>query len=138
MKFVVDTNILFTFFWKKSFTRRLFVNQDLELVSPEYSLEEIGKYSDEIIKRAGLSKKEFDDIRRELAPMVEFIPLGEYREYLKRALKVCYDKDDLDFFALSLKLKCPIWSNDKELKKQNKVEIYSTRDVLKKLIQEKL
>ena len=136
MKFVVDTNVLFTFFWKKSFTRKLFLNQDLELVSPEYSLEEIEKYSNEIIEKTGLSKKEFSSIRRELALMVEFIPLEEYSKYLKEALKICYDKNDIDFFALSLKLECPIWSNDKEFKKQNKIEIYSTKDILKKLIEE--
>jgi len=133
MRLVTDSNILFTFFWKNSYTRKLFINQDLELISPEFSLEEIKKYSEEIIRRAKISKKEFKDIRRELALMVEFIPLEEYSEYLKKASEISYDKDDVDFIALALKLKCPIWSNDKEFKKQNKIKVYSTLEVLKEL-----
>ena len=130
MKLVTDTNILFTFFWKNSYTRKLFINQDLELISPEFALEEIKKYSEEIIRRAKISKKEFQDIRKELALMVEFIPLKEYSEYLKKASEISYDKDDVDFIALALKLKSPIWSNDKEFKKQNKIKVYSTLEVL--------
>ena len=59
MKFVVDTNILFTFFWKNSFTKGLLVDQDLEYFAPEYSLEEINKYTDEILKKTGISLEKF-------------------------------------------------------------------------------
>ena len=36
------------------------------------------------------------------------------------------------YFALELKLNWGIWSNDKKLKEQNKVKVYSTEDLLKK------
>ena len=35
------------------------------------------------------------------------------------------------YFALALKLNCGIWSNDKKLKNQDKVKVYSTEDLLK-------
>jgi len=38
MEFVVDTNVLFTFFWEGSFTKKLLVKQELELFSPEFAL----------------------------------------------------------------------------------------------------
>mgnify|MGYP001595203714 CR=1 FL=1 len=41
MKFVVDTNILFTFLWKDSFTKGILLDQELEFFAPEYALEEI-------------------------------------------------------------------------------------------------
>ena len=75
MKFVVDTNILFTFFWKNSFTKGLLVDQDLEFFAPEFALEEINKYSDEIIEKTGISLEKFKELRRDLAIFVEFIPL---------------------------------------------------------------
>lgn len=33
MKFVVDTNILFTFFWKNSFTKGILVDQDFDFIA---------------------------------------------------------------------------------------------------------
>lgn len=38
-----------------------------------------------------------------------------------------------DFFALALKLNCPIWSNENLHKKQSKVKIYSTSELIKEL-----
>lgn len=35
------------------------------------------------------------------------------------------------YFALALKLKCPIWSNDKKLKEQNIITIYHTHELSK-------
>jgi predicted nucleic acid-binding protein len=130
MKLVVDTNILFSFFWKNSFTRKSLINQDLELISPEYALEEISRHSDEIIRKLKISLKEFEKIRKELAIMVEFIPSKEYSKYLKKALKFSPDKDDIDFFALALKYKISVWSNDKALKRQKVVNVISTEDLV--------
>ena len=41
MRIIVDTNILFSFFWKKSILKELLNNPSLELFSPEFALEEI-------------------------------------------------------------------------------------------------
>jgi predicted nucleic acid-binding protein len=131
MKFVIDSNVLFTFFWKGSFTRKLFLNQDLELISPELSLKEINKYSEYIMGKTKLSSSNFEKIKRELGILVKFISMDEYSGYLKKALKISPDKNDVDFFALALKNKCPIWSNDKLLKKQTVVNVFSTFDMLK-------
>ena len=130
MEFVVDTNILFTYFWKQSFTKKILMNQKLRLFSPEFSLEEINNYKSEIIKKTNITEKEFNNIRMDLAIAVEFIPITEYKEFLKQALKTTPDKNDIDFIALALKLKLPIWSNDSLLKNQDKVKIFSTSDLM--------
>jgi len=41
------------------------------------------------------------------------------------------DEKDTLFLALALKLKYPIWSNDKHFQKQGKIQVYTTEDVLK-------
>ena len=56
MKIVVDTNILFSFFWKNSLTKKLILNSSLELYSPIYVIEEILKYKSEIIKKTNIKK----------------------------------------------------------------------------------
>ena len=54
MKLVVDSNVLFTFFWKGSVFKN-FLDTPIQLFSPEYALEEINKYSLEIMKKTSLS-----------------------------------------------------------------------------------
>ena len=136
MKFVVDTNVLFTFFWKDSFTKGLLVDQDLEFSAPEFALEEINKHTDEILKKTGISLDKFKELRRDLAIFVEFIPLKEYKEFLPNALSLIpMYPNDIDFLALALKLGLQIWSNDPHLKKQSKVKVYTTSEFIKELKQ---
>ena len=73
------------------------------------------------MKKTGITLKEFKELRKDLAIAVVFIPLEEYEKFLKIAFKTSPDPNDVDFFALALKLKLPIWSNDSLLKKQNKL-----------------
>src|SRR3989344_5571482 len=133
MKFVVDTNILYTFFWKTSLTNKVLLTQDLELFSPEFALEEINLHKQDILKKTKLSEKEFKELRTDLAIAVEFLPIEKYKDFFEPAKKICPDSNDIDFFALALKLDLPIWSNDSLLKKQNAVNVFSTSDLLKKM-----
>lgn len=132
MKLVVDTNILYTFFWKDSFARRFLMRMSLELYSPEFALEEINAHESDILKKTGISKEEFKNLKKDLAIAVEFVPLEEYEGQLKSALKFSPDSDDVDFLALAIKLTLPLWSNEQSLKKQDKVEVFSTSDLLHK------
>ncbi|MBT5021736.1 hypothetical protein HOK51_08530 [Candidatus Woesearchaeota archaeon] len=43
---------------------------------------------------------------------------------------ICPDENDVDYFALALKLNCAIWSNDKKLKNQNSIIVYSTEELI--------
>jgi predicted nucleic acid-binding protein len=133
MNIIVDTNILFSFFWKRSITYSLLINQNIEYFAPEFALEEINAHKTDIITKTGLTLGEFEAKRRDLAIAVSFVPLEDYSSHLKHALKHCPDTNDVDFFALAIKLKLSFWSNDSILKKQNKVKVYSTSDLLRLL-----
>lgn len=129
MKLVVDSNVLFTFFWEKSTSRELFLRQDLELFSPELAIHEIDKYAQDIMRKAKLSKSEFERTKGELKVLIGIIPLEEYSSFLERARHICPYPNDVDFVALALKLNCPVWSNDKEL--HGKVfRVWGTREVI--------
>lgn len=130
MKLVVDSNVLFTFFWKNATATDLFVFQDLELYTPQFTLEEIEKYSAEIIKKAQLSQKDFLDIKKELQLLISFVPLQKYSSSLEKAITISPDPDDVDFFALALEMNSLIWSNDKKLKDQNTVKIMTTKEII--------
>jgi len=138
MKIVADTNVLFTFFWKGSAIWGI-VYKNVRIYSPKTALEEIGGHKEEIMKKAKLSKTEYADIRRQLEGWVEFVPIEGYRECLKRAAGLAgglAEKereemlDDADFLALSIKLDCPLWTNDALLRKQHRVIVFSTKEMI--------
>jgi len=91
------------------------------------------------MKKTSLSKERFKKLKQELALKVEFISLEEYSPLFHKALTIVskspkneYEEfvKDIDFFALALMLSCPIWSNDKLLKKQSKVIIFNTKEII--------
>ena len=133
MKLIVDSNILFTFFWRNSVTRELFLQKRIDFASPEFALEEIKKYKSEILEKTNLSAEEFNGMRKELINIVDFIPLEFYQEFLTNSKDLSPDSNDIDFFALSLKLSCPIWSNDSQFKKQGEITVFNTQEIIELL-----
>ncbi len=143
MKLVVDTNVLITYFWSDSVFRSIATRQDFDFMSPEYALEEINKHQKEIMRKTKITIREFENARYDLAVCVEFIPLEEYSAFLKTAKELIEStekvhhkelSEDIDFLALALKEKCPIWTNDKLLKAQNIIKIHSTKELIEEFM----
>jgi len=65
----------------------------------------------------------------------KIIPIEEFRHQESMAKEISPDPDDVAYLALALHLGCPLWSNDKALKKQTKVKVYSTQELLQRLEQ---
>lgn len=130
MILVVDTNILFSFFWRNSLVRQILTFPDAKFISPEIAFRELKKYSSLIINKAGLSKKEFISEFSKLKSIIKIPFKKDYKDFIEKAEKISPDRDDSDFLALCLKLNLPLWSNDKKLKEQDKVVILNTKDVL--------
>jgi len=142
MKFVVDSNVLFTFFWKSSVFENISSREEVTLFSPESALEEINKYSSEIMKKSGLARDEFFKRKAELIKKVELIPPNGYSDLFKQAesLAKTFSKEqkmefmeDIDFFTLALKLSCPIWTNDRLFKKQSEISVLTTKEMVELL-----
>ena len=130
MKLVVDSNILFSFFWRDTFTKRLIIKGDFELIAPEFALKEIKKYKDVIIGKAKISEEEFNVSREKLLLYVDFFHSSSYRDKIVSATDVCPDEDDIDYFALALKMKLVLCMNDKRLKDQKEIEVFNTFEVM--------
>jgi predicted nucleic acid-binding protein len=62
---------------------------------------------------------------------IEFVSFEEFEEFYKEAEQISPDPNDVQYFALALKLDGAIWSNDKALKKQFIVEVLSTGEIIK-------
>ncbi|MBU2615850.1 MAG: hypothetical protein KKC19_01990 [Nanoarchaeota archaeon] len=130
MKFVVDTNILFSFFRKDSLIKKILESPSCTFHSPFLALKEIEKYSPLIISKTGLSKKDFLSEFKNLKSSVKFHKEKNYKNYVKISEEISPDKDDAEFFALCLVLNLPLWSNDKILKNQGKVVVCNTEEII--------
>jgi predicted nucleic acid-binding protein len=128
MDIVVDTNILFSLFWEKSFTRKILLTSPLNLISPKFALFELRKFKKEIILKTDINEKKFESYIRDIKSIVDFFDVNE--DYKKEALKISPDKNDAEFIGLSLERKCPFWINDSLLKNQNKVKVFSTEEII--------
>lgn len=130
MKLIIDANELFSFFNAKSKTRELALLSELELFSPKFALVEIRKYGSEIKKRFKLDDFQFETITNFMETIVKFRDVEDYVDKIDEAKVISPDPNDIDYFALALKLSCPIWSEDKELKKQKMVKVISTSELI--------
>jgi predicted nucleic acid-binding protein len=131
MKFVVDTNICFSFFKQNSFTRNLIISAKFKLFAPQFVFTELDKYKDNILIKSKINSNEYDNLKKELQTYITFVDDTKYSSYFTKALEITPDEMDIDFFALAMHKNCTIWSNDKKLKEQVVVFIVSTTDISK-------
>ncbi len=130
VKLVIDANILFSILIKNnSFTYEVFLNESFQIYAPEYLFEEFEKYKLLIIQKTSRTEKELEQLLKDLKSLITIIKKEEFEIYFEKANNISPDINDSIYFALALKLNCPIWSNDKKLKEQNVIKIYSTQDL---------
>jgi predicted nucleic acid-binding protein len=129
LKLVVDSNILFSFFWKGSEIRKIMLSPSTVLFAPKFALRELERHSPEIKSKAGLSTDEYRTSISVMKWFVEFIPLEEYEGFIPEAKRICPDPKDIRFFALALKLDCPVWSDEKRLKRQSDIEVFNRNEL---------
>jgi predicted nucleic acid-binding protein len=139
MRLVADTNILFTYFWEGSALRKICDERRAELFTPELALKELDKYADSIARRTGRTADDFRKMRKEMLLNFTVIDKKDYSGFYtktrsmlahlpKNELKEA--SEDLDFLAASIMLCCPLWTNDKLLRKQSGVIILDSKEVV--------
>ena len=114
IKIIIDTNKIISTALKNGVIRRVFLFENISMYSIDYSLEEIKENISIICKRFSVSL--FNKLLKELIlPKINIISINEITEYSKEAKHIAnnFDIDDWPFIALALKLKLPIWTNDK-------------------------
>lgn len=128
MEIIIDANILFSALIKNGITVELIVDERLKLFAPEFIFEEFLKYEQLILSKTERSDSEFQEFMTILKKRIATIPVK--KNYIIYAQKVSPDINDADYIALALQTGYPIWSNDKELKKQQIIKIYNTKELL--------
>ena len=132
MKLVVDANVLFSALIKEGITRELLLLKGLILYVPEFILEEFFKHIEELAEKMKINKIELSKKIDKLLFLsgIKVVDRKEFENFFNYAEKISPDPNDSEYFALALRLNCPIWSNDKRLKEQKIIKIYSTMQLL--------
>ena len=135
MELVIDTNILFSFFKYDSTTRKIMSDTSLKLFAPKETFTELLKYKEEICKKSNITEKEFKKIITNISSLITIIPKSKFVKSYEEAKEFLSDntKDDAPFVGLALYLGIPLWSNDKALKRQVKIKVFSTSELMKLL-----
>ncbi len=138
MLLVVDANRVFSALLSKGKVFSVFLVNKLrnkfEFVAPEFLLYEIGKHLDEIVKRSKLSSNELAEAFRFIKEETDFVPLNEFNKFADEAEQISPHSKDVQYFALALSLNCAIWSDEVAFKKQSKVKVFNTDEILDLLL----
>ena len=131
---VVDANIVVAALLKDSTSRRFLLRaKKPQLFTPEFINQELSKYTGDFSKRL---KVEEDELKVTLGNLIlasemKIVSMQEYLDFMDKAMEITPDVKDMAYFALALKLECPLWSQDRRLKQQSLVRVLDTREVLK-------
>lgn len=112
MQAIIDANIIIAMLVKPGKPIDLFFDSRLSLFAPQLLFEELGKHKEEIMEKSKLNEEEFLRFR-------------------EMAGDICPDPKDVVYFALALYLNCPVWSNEKKLKEQAKIEVFATHELMR-------
>jgi len=138
MKLVVDANELFSAIIAKGRGRNtkkldLLFSDEIELFAPSLLFKEMERNSEILKSKSRFSDDEFNIFAEILKNEIKTVSLNEFEDKLNEAKSICPDIKDISYFALALKLNCPIWSGDKLLKQQSSVRVLNTKELLKEL-----
>jgi predicted nucleic acid-binding protein len=133
MRIVLDSNILFSALIKDARTRKIILEYNDFFLFPSYIFIEMEKYKREIMKKSALNNEEFNKLLHLLLEKVMIIPDEVLLAYKKKAIEIVNDIDPNDVLFVAAALAYPnsiIWSNDKKIKKQVKVKVLNTQEIL--------
>ncbi|MFQ5815325.1 MAG: PIN domain-containing protein [Candidatus Hydrothermarchaeaceae archaeon] len=121
---------------RDSVTRRLILESPYDFVYPKVGMNEILRHKALIKEKSGLSEDGFKAVFGILLDYVELIPDKDLKSDMKEAKDIMggIDEKDVVFVACALAMgNCSIWSDDKDFKRQRRVQVRTTREMADEL-----
>ena len=134
MKFVLDTNIFLKALIRNSAVRGIIIGSGHEFLVPAHLIDETREHLDEVEEKSGLSRSEIESVMDTLLRRIRFVDAGQVLSEWEEAEKVmkAVDEADVPFVAAALAARCDgIWSDDRHLKRQTKVKVWTTKEVVR-------
>ena len=136
MNIIIDSNELFSALIKDSITRKIILEYASFFLFPSFIFEEMQKHKTELLKKSRMSGEDFSKLLQLILKKVVIVPNEVLIPYRKEAFEIVknIDPDDVLFVACALEYhNSIIWSNDRKLKKQSRVKVLNTKEIIKLL-----
>ena len=131
MLVVIDANELFSLLIKGTIkSESIIFSDNIELIAPEFLLIEFSRNTQEILLKTHRSEEEFSRLISIFERRIRLKPKQEFEEFISKAAKLFPEHTkDVPYLALAMKFNCPIWSEEKLLKKQSSVKVFNTEEL---------
>ncbi len=129
-RIVVDANVFIAASISDGLTRKILFESNFAILVPEHVFYELEKHREEIKTKTGCDDQYFDVLITRILGRIKPISFVEFYDCMSYAKQICPDTKDVLYFALALKLNCPVWSNETKLKNQKFIKVYSTQELL--------
>ena len=133
MRIILDTNVLFSALIRDSLTRKIILEFKDKFLFPSYIFEELEEHKEEIRIKSKLEDYDFELVLSRLLERVEIVGSEKLEQYKEEAVEIAkkIDLDDSLFFACALAYPDSIiWSDDRALKRQIKIRIIDTLEMM--------
>ncbi len=131
---LVDANVIISALLKDSTTRRILFFSGMRFATIDFAVREIEKHSNELRERTGLDSEAYDRALGLILSKIEIMNDSSVKDELKQAKEVMtgVDPDDSVYVALGMHLESSIiWSDDKHFKKQKRVRVFTTAEIIR-------
>lgn len=127
-----DSNVLLSAAVGRAARRVFEKSPRVRVVTAEVTMEEVTEYLPAMASQYGLDRQAVEEALKLLS--IQIFEERQYRTHLAQARKYLgkRDPDDVALAALALKLRIPIWSNDRDFEAVP-LEVYPTAKLLKVL-----
>ncbi len=133
MKLVLDTNVILTALIRDSLVRAAIVSPRHQFFVPESAIEEIHEHLGVVELKSGLPREEIQIALNMILLGVDVVTLEDMGDKWKEAVRVMerIDIEDAPFVGAALSMSCDgIWSDDKHLKRQKRIRVWTTKEIL--------
>ncbi|MHB1869207.1 MAG: PIN domain-containing protein [Nitrososphaerales archaeon] len=133
MRIVVNSDRVIAALIRDSKSRHIIFSGKFEFLTIDFAKSEIREHEEEILKKAGLSKTQFETILSILFGKIFVISDLVIKSKMKEAEKIMdkIDPDDAPFIALALATDNDgIWTEDRHFERQKSVRTWRTADLL--------
>jgi len=135
MEIVVDTNVIISALLKEGLTRKIIFLAPFEMYTVPFAKSEIEKHKDKLLDKSGLDDESFRYLLDLIFSRIHVADVNILEPFKEKAIEIMknIDINDSPFIALAMALNCPIWSNDRGLREQSVVKVYTSREILELL-----
>ena len=135
MLVVIDANELFSLLIKGSkSSKEIFLSKNIELIAPEFILEEFANNKEELLSKVHRTETEFLEVLSVFKEKIKLFPEKEFFQFMPEACRLFPEHTkDIPYLALALKFNCLLWTEEKLLKKQLSVRVLNTAELFDSL-----